>query len=115
MTGMAVASLVESKRLKLAQIHHVSDHPRSTVPMFVLWLVPQLVLVGLGEAFHYPGQVTLYYQEFPKPLRSKETAMISVVVGIAYYVRPSVIDLVRRVTTWLPDNINKGRLQGMSI
>ncbi|XWS28448.1 hypothetical protein CRYUN_Cryun25bG0069900 [Craigia yunnanensis] len=110
MTGMAVAFLVESKRLKLAQTHHLSDHPGSSVPMFVLWLVPQLVLVGLGEAFHYPGQVTLYYQEFPKPLRSTATAMISVVVGFAYYLSTVVIDLVRRVTTWLPDNINKGRL-----
>ncbi|XP_022753716.1 protein NRT1/ PTR FAMILY 2.3-like [Durio zibethinus] len=111
MIGMAVASLVESKRLKLAQIHHLSDHPGSTVPMLVLWLVPQLVLVGLGEAFHYPGQVTLYYQEFPKPLRSTATAMISVVVGIAYFLSTAVIDLVRRATTWLPDNINKGRLE----
>ncbi|XVE79099.1 hypothetical protein DITRI_Ditri14bG0030400 [Diplodiscus trichospermus] len=110
MTGMAVASLIESKRLKLAQTHHLSDQPGSIVPMFVLWLVPQLVLVGLGEAFHYPGQVTLYYQEFPKPLRSTATAMISVVVGISYYLSTAVIDLVRRVTTWLPDNINKGRL-----
>lgn len=110
MTGMAVASLVESKRLRLAQSHHISDEPESTVPMFVLWLVPQLVLVGLGEAFHYPGQVTLYYQEFPKPLRSTATAMISVVVGIAYYVSTAVIDLVRRITTWLPDDINNGRL-----
>ncbi|KAK5810442.1 hypothetical protein PVK06_025754 [Gossypium arboreum] len=110
MTGMAVASLVESRRLKLAQTHSVLDHPGSVVPMFVLWLVPQLILVGLGEAFHYPGQVTLYYQEFPKPLKSTAAAMISVVVGFAYYLSTTVIDLVRRVTTWLPDDINNGRL-----
>ncbi|TYI67357.1 hypothetical protein E1A91_D08G012200v1 [Gossypium mustelinum] len=100
MTGMAVASLVESRRLKLAQTHSVLDHPGSVVPMFVLWLVPQLVL----------GQVTLYYQEFPQPLRSTAAAMISVVVGFAYYLSTTVIDLVRRVTTWLPDDINNGRL-----
>ncbi|MBA0785842.1 hypothetical protein Gotri_024798 [Gossypium trilobum] len=113
MTGMAVASLVESRRLKLAQTHSVLDHPGSVVPMFVLWLVPQLVLVGLGEAFHYPGQVTLYYQEFPQPLRSTAAAMISVVVGFAYYLSTTMIDLVRRVTTWLPDDINNGRLRNV--
>ncbi|GMI74298.1 nitrate excretion transporter1, NRT1/ PTR family 2.7 [Hibiscus trionum] len=107
---MAIASLVESRRLNLAHTHRVSDHPGSVVPMFVLWLVPQLILVGLGEAFHYPGQVTLYYQEFPKPLSSTAAAMISVVVGLAYYLSTAVIDLVRRVTMWLPDNINNGRL-----
>ncbi|KAK8282237.1 hypothetical protein V6Z12_D08G013100 [Gossypium hirsutum] len=89
---------------------HLFNMTGSVVPMFVLWLVPQLVLVGLGEAFHYPGQVTLYYQEFPQPLRSTTAAMISVVVGFAYYLSTTVIDLVRRVTTWLPDDINNGRL-----
>jgi len=44
--GMVVSALVESKRLKLAHVHDVS--------MSVLWLFPQLVLVGIGEAFHFP-------------------------------------------------------------
>ncbi|MBA0583011.1 hypothetical protein Gorai_013890 [Gossypium raimondii] len=74
MTGMAVASLVESRRLKLAQTHSVLDHPGSV------------------------------------PLRSTAAAMISVVVGFAYYLSTTVIDLVRRVTKWLPDDINNGRL-----
>jgi peptide/histidine transporter 3/4 len=81
--------------------------------MSILWLFPQLVLVGLGEAFHFPGQVALYYQEFPTSLRSTSTAMIALVIGIAFYLSTALIDLVRRVTGWLPDNINHGRVDNV--
>ncbi|EOY18514.1 Nitrate excretion transporter 1, putative [Theobroma cacao] len=39
---------------------------------------------SIGEAFHFPGQIALYYQEFPKSLKG-----------------------------WLPDNINHGRLDNV--
>ncbi|XVF47090.1 hypothetical protein PTKIN_Ptkin03bG0081300 [Pterospermum kingtungense] len=107
--GMAVSALVESKRLKIANAHHQSQQT-SMVPMSVLWLFPQLVLVGIGEAFHLPGQVSLYYQEFPASLRNTATAMIPLVVGIAYYLSTAIIDFLRRMSSWLPDNINNGRL-----
>ncbi|KAM5583921.1 protein NRT1/ PTR FAMILY 2.7-like [Rosa sericea] len=107
--AMAVSALVESKRLKISQ-----DHPgATTVPMLALWLFPQLVLVGVGEAFHFPGQVSLYYQEFPSSLKSTATAMISLVIGIAFYLGTGLINLVQRVTRWLPDNINDGKLENV--
>ncbi|XP_050368288.1 protein NRT1/ PTR FAMILY 2.6-like [Argentina anserina] len=104
--AMAVSALVESKRLKISQ-----DHPgATTVPMLALWLFPQLALVGIGEAFHFPGQVALYYQEFPSSLKSTATAMISLVIGIAFYLGTGVINVVQRATRWLPNNINDGKL-----
>ena len=78
--------------------------------MLVLWLLPLLVVVGFGEAFHYAGQVTFYYQEFPKSLRSMTTAMILLIIGIAYYVSTDIIDLLQKVTGWLPDDINNERV-----
>ncbi|KDP44129.1 hypothetical protein JCGZ_05596 [Jatropha curcas] len=113
--SLAVSALVESRRLKLAHAQYtdsVKDNS-TTVPMHVSWLFPQLILVGIGEAFHYPGQVEFYYQEFPDSLRSTATAMISLVVGISYYLSTTLIDLIRRVTNWLPDNINHGRLDNV--
>jgi peptide/histidine transporter 3/4 len=111
--SMAVSALVESKRLKIAQAHHLQDQPKSIVPMLALWLFPQLVLVGIGEALHFPGQVSLYYQEFPMSLKSTSTAMIALIMGISFYLSTALIDLVRRVTGWLPDNINDGRLDNV--
>uniref|UniRef100_A0A2N9IT34 Uncharacterized protein n=2 Tax=Fagus sylvatica TaxID=28930 RepID=A0A2N9IT34_FAGSY len=111
--SMAISALVESKRLKIAQAHHLQDQPKSIVPMLALWLFPQLVLVGIGEAFHFPGQVALYYQEFPMSLKSTSTAMIALIIGISFYLSTALIDLVRRVTGWLPDNINAARLDNV--
>ena len=81
--------------------------------MLALWLFPQLVLVGIGEALHFPGPVSLYYQEFPTSLKSTSTAMIALIIGISFYLSTALIDLVRRVTGWLPDNINDGRLDNV--
>ncbi|XP_022731455.1 protein NRT1/ PTR FAMILY 2.7-like [Durio zibethinus] len=111
--GMAVSALVESKRLKIVHVHHLQSQPTSIVPMLALWLFPQLVLVGIGEAFHFPGQVALYYQEFPASLRSTATAMIALIIGISFYLSTAIIDFLRRVTSWLPDNINNGRLDNV--
>lgn len=36
--------------------------------------------------------------------------MISMLVGIAFYLSTALIDQVRRVTDWLPDDINHGKL-----
>ncbi|XP_059660642.1 protein NRT1/ PTR FAMILY 2.7-like [Cornus florida] len=111
--SMVVSALVESKRLDIAQAHQLQDQPGSTVPMLALWLLPQLVIAGIGEAFHFPGQVALYYQEFPVSLRSMATAMIAMIAGIGFYLSTAIIDLARKVTGWLPDNINNGRLDNV--
>ncbi|XP_060197128.1 protein NRT1/ PTR FAMILY 2.7-like [Lycium barbarum] len=106
---MGVSALVESKRLKVAK----SNQSSNIVPMSVLWLVPQLALVGIAEAFHFPGQVAFYYQEFPTTLKNMATAMLQVILGVAFYLTTALIDVVRRTTTWLPVNINNGRLDNV--
>ncbi|KAM1205626.1 hypothetical protein ACFX2I_006428 [Malus domestica] len=98
--GMVASALVESKHLKTAH--------GSMVPMLVMWLLPQLVLVGCGEAFHFPGQLQFCYQEFPASLHTTATAMVA-----AFYLSTALSDLVRRVTGWLPDDINEGRLDNV--
>ncbi|KAB2614854.1 protein NRT1/ PTR FAMILY 2.7-like [Pyrus ussuriensis x Pyrus communis] len=111
--SMAVSAVMESKRLKIVQEHHLQDQPGTNVPMSIFWLFPQLVLVGIGEAFHFPGQAALFYQEFPMSLRSTSTALISLIIGIAYYVSTGVVNMVQRVTGWLPNNLNNGKLDNV--
>ncbi|KAH6836548.1 nitrate excretion transporter1 [Perilla frutescens var. hirtella] len=102
--SMAVAALVESKRRGSATSRHL---------MSILWLVPQMVVVGVGEAFHFPGQVTLYYQEFPSCLKSLSSAMVAMAIGLAYYLSTAVVDFIRRITDWLPNDINDGRVDNV--
>lgn len=107
--SMTISALVESSRIKMNR----TDKPNSVALMSVIWLVPQLVTVGIGEAFHFPGQVALYYQEFPSSLKSISTSMIALLIAIAFYLSTAIVDLVRRVTKWLPDNINNGRVDNV--
>ncbi|KAI4304670.1 hypothetical protein MLD38_040146 [Melastoma candidum] len=107
MLGMVVSALVESKRL------HRSRHSNpdaASLPMSVLWLFPQLILVGIGEAFHYPGQLSFFYREFPESLKSSATAVVGATIGIAYYMSIAAVGMFRRRTTWLPQDLDKGRL-----
>ncbi|KAB2606758.1 protein NRT1/ PTR FAMILY 2.3-like [Pyrus ussuriensis x Pyrus communis] len=111
--SMAVAAMVESKRLKVFQDHHLHDQPGAVVPMLALWLFPQLTLIGIGEAFHFPGQVEFFYQEFPSSLRSTSTALTSLIIGISFYLSTGVINLVQRITGWLLNNISDGKLDNV--
>lgn len=111
--SMACAALVESKRLQLARAQDIRDPTSSVVPMSVFWLIPQLALTGIGEAFHFPGQASLYYQEFPASLKSTSTAMLAMLIAIGYYMSTALTDLVRKVTNWLPGDLNHGRLNNL--
>ncbi|KAM3398601.1 protein NRT1/ PTR FAMILY 2.7 [Capsicum galapagoense] len=111
--SMAVSALVESRRLKLVRSHNLLGKNGAIVPMSVFWLVPQLALNGIGEGFHFPGHLGFYYQEFPASLKNTSTAMVSLFIGIAYYIGNALIDLVQRISGWLPDNINDGRMDNV--
>ncbi|ESQ37450.1 hypothetical protein EUTSA_v10002466mg [Eutrema salsugineum] len=102
--SMAVSAVVEAKRLKAAQTEH---------PMSVLWLFPPLFIVGIGEAFQFPGNIELFYQEFPESLRNTATSLTSVVIGISFYLSTALIHLIQRTTKWLPDDINRGRVDNV--
>ncbi|CAH1442128.1 unnamed protein product [Lactuca virosa] len=110
-SSMAISALVESKRLAMARSHDI--HGNSVVPMSVFWMVPQLVVVGVGEAFHFPGNVSLYYQEFPKSMKSTAAAMVAMFIGIAFYLGTAVVGFMRKTTGWLPDGINDGRMDNV--
>lgn len=107
--GLVVSALIEARRLHLARINGFVT-ASSIVPMSALWLVASLAIMGMGEAFQFPGQVALYYQEFPESLKSTSTAMISLLIGLGYYLSAVVTDLIDRATGWLPNNINQGRI-----
>ncbi|KAJ4874220.1 Protein NRT1/ PTR FAMILY 2.3 [Raphanus sativus] len=81
--------------------------------MSVLWLFPPIVIVGIGEAFHFPGNTELFYREFPESLRNTATSLTSLVFGISYYLSTALIDLIQRTTKWLPDDINSGRVDNV--
>ncbi|KAF8105879.1 hypothetical protein N665_0152s0016 [Sinapis alba] len=112
--SMAVTAIVEAKRLKIVENGHFLESSSSSIAdMSVLWLFPPLVIVGIGEAFHFPGNVALCYQEFPESMRSTATSITSLVIGISFYTSTAIINLIQRTTEWLPDDINHGRVDNV--
>ncbi|CAI9105216.1 OLC1v1004089C2 [Oldenlandia corymbosa var. corymbosa] len=108
--SMAISAFVEAKRLKIVRIHNLRHEDNALVPMSIYWLVPSYALVGIAEAFNFPGQVEFYYREFPQDMKNTSSAIVSLFYGITCYVGNALIDVFRRSTDWLPDNINNGRL-----
>ncbi|PUZ66829.1 hypothetical protein GQ55_3G371200 [Panicum hallii var. hallii] len=112
--GMVAAALVERRRLSVVCTHHGAEEaPGWVTPMSVLWLIIPLGVVGVGEALHFPGNMAFYYQEFPKTLRGTATAMAPLLIALGFYLSTMFVDVARRVTAWLPGNINQGRLDNV--
>ncbi|GJS36601.1 NRT1/ PTR family 2.7-like protein [Tanacetum coccineum] len=69
--AMVSSAFLEVQRLHVARLYHLmgSRTGATTVVQFsALWLVGPLTVLGISKAFHFPAQVSLYYQEFPTSL-----------------------------------------------
>ncbi|KVI05588.1 protein NRT1/ PTR FAMILY 2.13-like [Cynara cardunculus var. scolymus] len=108
--SMVVAAMVEKMRRESA-VHH-----NQSAPLSVMWLVPQLVLMGFAEAFNIIGQIEFYYKEFPENMKSFANSMFFVTVGMANYFSSALVMVVHKVTgkngrpDWLTANIDAGRV-----
>ncbi|KAL3819363.1 hypothetical protein ACJIZ3_005268 [Penstemon smallii] len=106
-----VGALVEERRRTLAL-----RHGGAISSMSAMWLVPQLALGGLAEAFNAIAQLEFYYKQFPENMRSIAGAFYFCGNAISSYVYSFLISLVHRATegassgNWLPEDLNKGRL-----
>ncbi|CAI8610002.1 unnamed protein product [Vicia faba] len=85
--SMLVSAIVEEHRRTLALTKPLDVETRKGAisSMSGLWLIPQLALAGLAEAFMSVAQIEFYYKQFPENMRS--------IAG-----------------SWLPEDLNKGRL-----
>ncbi|TVU36912.1 hypothetical protein EJB05_18867, partial [Eragrostis curvula] len=110
--SMAVAALVERRRIRVARgvVAGNGGSAVVVVPMSAAWLVAQLALTGAEEAMHLPGNTALFYREFPPALRSTATAMPPLFIAAGSYLSTAFVDVVRRATPWLPDDLNRSRL-----
>ncbi|XP_058193369.1 protein NRT1/ PTR FAMILY 2.13-like [Rhododendron vialii] len=107
--SMAVAGVVEKKRRDSALSHGGG-------PISVMWLAPQLILLGFCEAFNIIGQIEFYYKEFPENMSSVANALFFCTFSLASYLSSFIVTIVHRVTggggrpNWLTNDINAGRV-----
>ncbi|XP_020246369.1 protein NRT1/ PTR FAMILY 2.13-like isoform X2 [Asparagus officinalis] len=108
--SMIVAALIEQKR-RISAVSH-----GGTSPLSVLWLVPQLVLMGIAEAFNAIGQIEFYNRQFPEHMQTLAGSLFFCSLAGASYLSTFVVTIVQKITeeggrtSWLDNDINKGRV-----
>ncbi|KAJ8747112.1 hypothetical protein K2173_008911 [Erythroxylum novogranatense] len=111
LTSMVVAAMVERKRLDL-----VDRNPlKGSLTMSVFWLVPQFLIIGLGDGFTLVGLQEYFYDQVPDSMRSLGIAFYLSVVGAASFISSLLITLVDHLTgkagrSWFGKDLNSSRL-----
>lgn len=109
--AMTVAALVETQRL--ARISP-SDTQGSEMSMF--YLIPQFVLVGIGEIFTYVGLTEFFYDQSPPRMRSVSSSISMLTQAMGNYLSSLLVSIVYHSTTkdgspgWIPNDLNEGRV-----
>ncbi|XP_006357252.1 protein NRT1/ PTR FAMILY 2.13 [Solanum tuberosum] len=111
--SMVVAGITEKIRRNSAITH---NSPDGIAPVTVMWLAPQLVLMGFAEAFNILGQIEFYNKEFPENMSSVANSLFSCTVAGASYISSLLVNLLHNTTgghghpDWLTNDINEGRV-----
>ncbi|KAK3223301.1 hypothetical protein Dsin_010326 [Dipteronia sinensis] len=112
---MLVAGFVEKERRDNAT--NLNPH----VHMSVMWLAPQLILMGFYETFSIIGQIEFFNSQFPDHMRSIANSLLPISFAFANYLNSLVVATMHGVTgsrhgddsghpDWLTNDINVGRL-----
>jgi solute carrier family 15 (peptide/histidine transporter), member 3/4 len=113
--AMAVAALVEGRRLRVARDAGLVDRPDVALPMSLWWVVPQYVLLGVAAVLAQIGLEEFFYDQVPDTLRSVGLAMCLSIFGMGSYASSMLVSAVDWVTrskgeSWFSDNLNRARL-----
>lgn len=70
--AMAAAAIVEMRRLDFSR-HYKGNSV--TLPISAFYLLPQFILVGIGKAFMYAGQLYFFITQLPKAMKAISTGL----------------------------------------
>ncbi|KAH7677760.1 Proton-dependent oligopeptide transporter family protein [Dioscorea alata] len=110
-----VAYIVEIKRMHEIKSHNVNG-PKDIVPMSIFWLLPQYVLLGVGDVFHAIGLLEFFYDQSPEDMQSLGTTFFTSGIGVGNFLNSLLVTLVDNVTrkgggkSWIGNNLNDSHL-----
>uniref|UniRef100_A0A0D9V8D7 Major facilitator superfamily (MFS) profile domain-containing protein n=1 Tax=Leersia perrieri TaxID=77586 RepID=A0A0D9V8D7_9ORYZ len=115
LSAMAVAALVEARRLRVAAGAGMIDDPKSPLPMSLWWMVPQYVLFGLSDVFAMIGLQEFFYDQVPDAVRSLGLALFLSIFGVGHLLSSLLISVIDRMTarhgrSWFANNVNRAHL-----
>ncbi|MBA0722592.1 hypothetical protein Golax_003253 [Gossypium laxum] len=108
------AALAERKRLSVAKTS--SRTTALILPVSGFLLLPQFILVGIGDAFIYAGQLDFFITESPRGMKAIGTGHFLATISLGLFLSTILVEIVRKVTgtndghDWLAHRINDGRL-----
>ncbi|KAF6161093.1 hypothetical protein GIB67_007734 [Kingdonia uniflora] len=111
--SMATAALVERERLAVVKRETL---PGGKVSMSVFWLVPQYLIIGIGDGFTLVGLQEYFYDQVPDTMRSLGIAFYLSVIGASNFVSSLLITVVDHLTgsggrtSWIGKDLNHSHL-----
>ncbi|XP_029124955.1 protein NRT1/ PTR FAMILY 4.5 [Cajanus cajan] len=119
--SMAVASIIEVKRKRVARDNNMLDNVpivMPPLPISTFWLSFQYFIFGIADMFTYVGLLQFFYSEAPKGLKSTATCFLWSSMALGYFASTIVVKSVNGATKhntrsggWLAgNNINRNHL-----
>ncbi|KAJ0978415.1 hypothetical protein J5N97_013889 [Dioscorea zingiberensis] len=110
-----VAYVVELKRMHAIKIHNVRG-PNDVVPMSIFWLLPQYILLGVGDVFNAIGLLEFFYDQSPEDMQSLGTTFFTSGIGVGNFLNSFLVTVVDNLTrrggrkSWIGNNLNDSHL-----
>ncbi|XP_026656744.2 protein NRT1/ PTR FAMILY 5.1-like isoform X2 [Phoenix dactylifera] len=110
-----VASLVELKRMHVIKSHGMNG-PKDIVPMSIFWLLPQYILLGVGDVFNAVGLLEFFYDQSPEDMQSLGTTFFTSGIGVGNFLNSLLVTVVDKLTrrgggkSWIGNNLNDSHL-----
>lgn len=111
----AVAYFVELKRMQVIHHYNTTNH-YDIVPMSIFWLLPQYVLLGVGDVFIAIGMLEFFYDQSPEDMQSLGTTFFTSGIGVGNFLNSFLVTVVDKMTrrgggkSWIGNNLNDSHL-----
>uniref|UniRef100_A0A7N0TRA1 Uncharacterized protein n=2 Tax=Kalanchoe fedtschenkoi TaxID=63787 RepID=A0A7N0TRA1_KALFE len=116
--AMAVAALVEAKRMKVASRTGGSLDSNSPLPITFFWIAFQYLFLGSADLFTLAGLMEFFFSEAPATMRSLATSLSFASLAVGYYLSSVIVTIVNDITgrgggrPWLSgSSLNQYRLE----
>ncbi|XP_068643047.1 protein NRT1/ PTR FAMILY 5.1 [Aristolochia californica] len=110
-----VACFVEVKRMRVIKDHGIFE-AKDIVPMSIFWLLPQYILLGIGDVFNAIGILEFFYDQSPEEMQSLGTTFFTSGIGVGNFLNSFLVTVVDKITgrgnkrSWIGDNLNNSHL-----
>ncbi|CAM8950451.1 unnamed protein product [Rhodiola kirilowii] len=96
--AMAVAALVERKRISVAKNTVSINSHHDPLPITVFWIAFQFLFLGSADLFTLAGLMEFFFSEAPDNMRSLATSLSYASLAIGYYLSSVIVTVVNKVT-----------------